>query len=187
MNEISLDRVGPIPMVYLLHGKGGSPNGTVKKLVDMLEPRWPQLTFMWPQMAHHDPAVLAEASVAQLQQMDLPQNALVVGISLGGTVAAGLQETGREDLHVMAVSSPTWADGVLLRHRPQRRVAIYSSNDQVIASRVDDWPKLAPISRNFDWLTHHTDQFLEPLARVFAWYLGGTLAAKIGADPRADP
>jgi pimeloyl-ACP methyl ester carboxylesterase len=184
VNRISLDRIAAIPAVYLLHGKGGSPNGTVKKLADVLEPRWPQLSFVRPQMEHHDPEAPAEASVDQLRQMVLPPNALIVGISLGGTVAAGLQEAGRDDLHVIAISSPTWADGVVLRERPQRRVALYSSNDEVIAPRVADWPKLAAISRDFDWLTHSTDQFLEPLARLFAWYLEGDLAEKIQNDPR---
>ena len=129
MSEISREGIGSIPAVYLLHGKGGSPNGTVKQLAEVLEPRWPQLTFFRPEMAHHDPEALAEASVEQLVEMDLPRNALLVGVSLGGTVAAMLQEKGREDLHVMAVSSPTWADGVVLRQRPQRRVGLYSSND----------------------------------------------------------
>jgi pimeloyl-ACP methyl ester carboxylesterase len=187
MNENPLAGGEPIPAVYLLHGKGGSPGGTVKKLASVLEPRWPQLTFIRPQMAHHDPGALAEASVEQLRQMDLPRNALILGVSLGGTVAARLQEEGREDLHVMAVSSPTWADGVVLRQRPQRRVALYSSCDEVIAARVADWPKLATLHRDFDWLTHHTDLYLEPLARLFASYLYGALAAEIHSDPRYDP
>lgn len=169
-----------ISTVYLLHGKGGSLNGTVKKLAAVLEPRWPQLSFVRPEMAHHDPEALADASVEQLLQMELPENALLVGVSLGGTVAAMMQEEGRDDLHVIAVSSPTWADGVVLRQRPARRVALYSSQDEVIAPRVADWPKLAAISRDFAWLTHSTDQFLEPLAEMFGWYLDGSLAAKIG-------
>ena len=183
MKETSRERMGSIPAVYLLHGKGGSPNGTVKKLADVLEPRWPHLSFLRPGMAHHDPEALAEASVEQLVEMDLPQNALLVGVSLGGTVAAMLQEKGRDDLHVIAISSPTWADGVVLRQKPQRRVALYSSNDAVIAPRVADWPKLAAVSRDFSWLTHNTDQFLEPLARLFGWYLEGDLASKIDDDP----
>ena len=183
MHEISAESIGPIPAVYLLHGKGGSPNGTVKKMAGVLEPLWPQLNFVRPEMAHHDPEALAEASVEQLVQMDLPRNALLVGVSLGGTVAAMLQEMGRDDLHVIAVSSPTWADGVILRQRPERRVAIYSSNDEVIAERVADWPKLAALSRDFGWLTHNTDQYLEPLAKLFGWYLRGVLPERIHDDP----
>lgn len=184
MSEISAERIGSIPAVYLLHGKGGSPNGTVKKLADVLEPRWPQLSFVRPEMAHHDPEALAERSVEQLVQMNLPQNALLVGVSLGGTVAARLQEVGRDDVHVIAISAPTWADGAVLRERAQRRVALYSSNDEVIAERVADWPKLADLCRDCDWLMHDTDQYLEPLAKMFGWYLEGILAARINDDPR---
>jgi pimeloyl-ACP methyl ester carboxylesterase len=184
MQSNSPDCATDIPAVYLLHGKGGTPNGTVKKLAEVLEPRWPGVSFIRPQMEHHDPEAPAERSVQQLREMNLPPNALIVGISLGGTVAAGLQETSRDDLHVIAVSSPTWADGVTLQARPHRRVALYSSNDLVIASRVADWPRLAAISIDFDWLTHSTDQFLEPLANLFAWYLAGSLAANIHRDPR---
>ena len=186
MNESSMERTGSIPAVYLLHGKGGSPNGTVNKLAEVLAPRWPRLSFFRPELAHHDPAAAAEASVEQLMRMELPRNALLVGISLGGTVAAKLQEMGREDLHVMAVSSPTWADGVVLKQRPERRVALYSSRDGVIASRVADWPKLAAISRDFGWLTHNTDQHLEPLAKLFGWYLAGSLPERIDEEPRDD-
>jgi pimeloyl-ACP methyl ester carboxylesterase len=186
MTEESLPRIEPIEEVYLLHGKGGSPDGTVKRLVEVLEPRWPQLTFVRPKMAHSDPTAPAEASVEQLRQMDLPRNALMVGISLGGTVAAGLQELGRDDLHVIAVSSPTWADGVVLHERPGRRVALYSSRDDVIASRVADWPRLAAISRDFDWLTHNTDAHFGPLARLLAWYVEGNLTAMMNDDPLAE-
>ena len=186
MSETSTTGSKAFPAVYLLHGKGGSPNGTVKKLEEVLRRRWPELNFIRPEMAHHDPAAPAEASVEQLQQMDLPRNALVVGISLGGTVAAGLQEVGRDDLHVIAVSSPTWADGVKLRQCSRRRVALYSSNDEVIAPRVGDWPKLAAIFRDFPWLTHNTDQHFGPLSRLFAWYVEGTLTEKIHRDALVD-
>lgn len=171
MKKSFSEKIEPISTVYLLHGKGGSPNGTVKKLADVLEPRWPQITFIRPEIAHHDPQAPAEASVDQLLQMNLPRHALIVGISLGGTVAAAFQETGRDDLHVIAISSPTWADGVVLRQRSARRMALYSSQDEVIAPRVADWPKLAAISCDFPWLTHNTDQHLEPLAKMFGWYL----------------
>lgn len=184
MNELSPEVVDRVPAVYLLHGKGGSPNGTVKKLAAILEQLWPHLTFLRPEMAHHDPAAPAEASVEQLRQMELPRNALIVGISLGGTVAAALQEADREDLHVIAISSPTWADAVVLRQRPPHRVALYSSNDAVIAPRVADWPALAAISRDFPWLTHTTDQHFPPLVRLFGWYLEGSLASRINDDPR---
>ncbi len=173
-----------IQTVYLLHGKGGSPEGTVKKFAAILQPLWPQLSFTRPLLPHNDPNALAEESVEFLRQMQLPHGALLAGISLGGTVAARLQELGRDDLHVIAISSPTWADGVVLEARPERRVAIYSSNDEVIAPRTADWPKLAAISRDFPWLNHSTDQHFAPLTKLFGWYIEGTLAEHIVGDPR---
>jgi len=173
-----------IESVYLLHGKGGSPNGTVSKLAALLEPRWPQLTFMRPLLPHSDPEVRAERSVEFLEQMHLPEGALLVGISLGGTVAAKLQETGRSDLHVMAISSPTWADGVVLHGRPDRRVAIYSSRDEVIAPRTAQWPRLAAYAYDFPWLNHNTGQHFAALTKLFGWYLDGTLADRLKDDPQ---
>jgi predicted esterase YcpF (UPF0227 family) len=133
----------PIPAVYLLHGKGGSPNGTVKKLEAILEQHWPGLEFIRPALPHSDPTVPAEVSVEYLIQMHMPRGALLVGISLGGLVAANLQEIGREDLQVLAISSPTWADGVHLERKVERRLAFFSLQDEVIATRVADWPRLA--------------------------------------------
>lgn len=175
-----------IEKVYLLHGKGGSPNGTVKKFAAILEPLWPQLSFERPLLPHNDPEAPAERSVEFLEQMQIPEGALLVGISLGGMVAARLQESGRDDLHVIAISSPTWADGVVLRERPERRVALYSSQDEVIAPRVADWPKLAALSRDFPWLSHSTDQHFPALTRLFGWYVEGVLPRRIVEDPRSD-
>lgn len=98
--------------------------------------------------------------------MELPHGSLLIGISLGGLVAARLQEVSRGDLHVIAISSPTWADGVKLERPASRRVAFYSSTDSVIAGRVDQWPSLANFSHDFHWLTHNTDQHLFLLASL---------------------
>jgi pimeloyl-ACP methyl ester carboxylesterase len=65
--------------------------------------------------------------------MQIPHGALLVGISLGGLVAAKLQELGRNDLKVVAISSPTWADNVVLEAQQEQRLAFYSSQGSVIA------------------------------------------------------
>jgi pimeloyl-ACP methyl ester carboxylesterase len=171
----------PIPAVYLLHGKGGSPMGTVNKIDSILSQHWPGLDFLRPKLPHSDPSALAEESVEFLHTQEIPQNALLLGISLGGLVAAKLQEAGRTDLQVIAISSPTWADGVRLEANADRRLVFYSSKDAVIAGRVDDWPKLAAFSRDMDWLSHDTDQHLKYIARLFNWYLDGTLPDLIDA------
>ena len=161
--------------VYLLHGKGGSPEGSVKKLEAALIKHWPGLQYFRPLLPHHDPAVSAEESVEALRHMEIPFGATLVGISLGGLVASKLQESGRPDLRVFAISSPTFADGVALESRQEHRTAIYSSKDGIISNRVSNWPALAQ-AYDLDWLSHNTDEHLEEIVRLFHWWLEGTLA-----------
>jgi pimeloyl-ACP methyl ester carboxylesterase len=167
----------PIPAVWLLHGKGGSPAGTVSKIEMALELHWPGLKFVRPMLPHHDPSVRAEESVDFILCQAIPPNALVLGVSLGGLVAARLQELGRSDLQVITISSPTWADGVNLQAKPPRRMAFYSSGDDVINDRIAAWPELTSLQRNFDWLNHDTDQHLREIVRLVSWYIEGMLSA----------
>jgi pimeloyl-ACP methyl ester carboxylesterase len=171
----NLEPMLPIPAVWLLHGKGGSPEGTVSKIEAALELHWPGLKFVRPMLPHHDPFVRAEDSVDFLLQQAIPPNALVFGVSLGGLVAARLQELGRSDLQVMAISSPTWADGVNLQDNPPRRMAFYSSCDSFIKDRISAWPELAPVQRDFNWLTQDPDQHLREIVRLVSWYIEGML------------
>ncbi len=158
--------------IYLLHGKGGSPNGSVYQLEQELRPRLPAREFVRILLPHSDPNVLAEESVTFLHNANLSAGALVVGISLGGLVAARLQEDGREDLHVACISSPTWADGVKLERKPAHRVALFSSTDEVIANRIADWPQLAE-TYELPWLSHDTDRHKVRLARLIEVYASG--------------
>jgi predicted alpha/beta-fold hydrolase len=79
--------------------------------------------FQRPRLLHANPDVLAEQSLADFAARNIPRDAALVGISLGGLVAAKLQESGRDDLHVICISSPTWADGVRLERRMPNRIA----------------------------------------------------------------
>lgn len=159
--------------VYLLHGKGGSPNGTVRLLKHAIIPHIAGIIFMRPHLAHHDPQVSAEESMEQLLRCDIPSDLLLIGISVGGLVAASFQEERQPDLHVICISSPTWADGVRLERRDLPRVALYSSSDPVIAGRTALWPLLAPEAYDLRWLTHDTDQHLGRLAPALAAYVNG--------------
>jgi predicted esterase YcpF (UPF0227 family) len=132
-----------VPAVYLLHGKGGFPNGTIAKLQECLQQDWPDLKSIHPALPHGDPTVPAEVSVELLRNMGLEIGSLVIGVSLGGLVAAKLQEESRSDLHLICVSAPTSADRVRLQHRLPNRVALYSPADDVIADPVENWPELA--------------------------------------------
>jgi predicted esterase YcpF (UPF0227 family) len=158
--------------IFLFHGKGGSPDGSVSILEKALRPSFEGASFVRPLLPHHDRNLPAEHSLAGLINLQIPNSASIIGISLGGLIAARLQEISRQDLTVICVSSPTWADGVRLDRPMQRRMAIYSSNDEVISERTGSWPSLAE-AFDVPTLTHDTDQHASLLARAITAYLRG--------------
>jgi hypothetical protein len=164
--------------IYLLHGKGGSPQGSVAKLEPLLREAHPEYIYHRLLLPHHDPYVQAESSVAYLREFSMMPEARVIGISLGGLVAAKLQEEWRPDLHVACVSSPTWADGVRLEKKVENRLAIYSSNDEVIADRVQEWPQLAE-AYDLTWLSHDTDTHKERICKLLKRWIDGAPIAGV--------
>jgi pimeloyl-ACP methyl ester carboxylesterase len=158
--------------IYLFHGKGGSPNGSVRILEEALRFKLPGTNFIRPLLRHSDLNVLAEDSLAGLAELRLLPSAIVIGISLGGLIAARHQEIARPDLTVVCISSPTWADAVRVERSVSNRAAFYSSNDEVIAGRTAEWATLAA-AWDITTLTHDTDQHAELLARGIAAYLNG--------------
>ena len=171
------------PAIYLLHGKGGSPNGSVSQLEAELRVCEPEQNYIRPLMPHSDPAVTPLPSMLHLRSLDVPNGALIIGVSLGGLVAAKLQEMERPDLHVICISSPTYAEDTELTIKMARRVALYSSKDDVISGRTERWPELAE-AYDLPWLDHDTDKHKKALARILCGYierLGVSLeVAKIG-------
>ena len=165
----------PIPAVYLIHGKDESTDGPAKKLQALLEQHWPGLDFTRRDIPFYDLKRPADVAVKELLQIPMPQSSLLVGLGLGGLVAARLQELGRQDLQVLAISSPTWADEVSLESWAERRLAFYSSQDPIIGSRIANWPQLASFSQDLDWLNQETGKHLKYIARLFDWYVEGTL------------
>ena len=161
------------PPVYLLHDKGCTPNGTVKRLQQLFRMGWQHLEFVRLALPHGDPAVTADDSVKFLMAQMLPKGAFLVGVGLGGLVAGKLQELDRDDLFVLAICSPTWADGVRLDKSMERRFAVYSSSDEVVRDRVVDWPSIAAQAFDFDWLTHDTDRHAAELSNLFRALLCG--------------
>lgn len=156
--------------IYLLHGKGGSPNGSVSQLEAELRECEPEQCYVRPLMPHCDPKGPAWASVLHLRNIGVPNGALIVGVSLGGLVAAKLQELERPDLHVVCISSPTSADEVELAKRMEHRVALYSSSDEVISRRTERWPQLAE-AYDLPWLDHDTDKHKKNLGRILCAYV----------------
>jgi pimeloyl-ACP methyl ester carboxylesterase len=160
------------PVVYLLHGMGGSPNGSVSVLEAEFRKYEPEHDYIRPLLPHSDPNVLPSASVDFLRGLALPKNALLIGISLGGLVAAKLQEAERPELHVICISSPTYAGDVELEQHMDRRVSLYSSKDSVIQGRTKRWPKLG-LAYDLEWMSHDTDMHAPRLATILKGYVGG--------------
>ena len=169
------DPIFPIPAVYLVHGKGETPDGPVKRIQAVLEQHWPGLNFIRPQLPFYDPRGPAGVAVKELLRIPIPRGSLLLGLGLGGLVAARLQELGRQDLQVIAISSPTRADELILESCAERRLAFYSPQDPIIRSRIAYWPQLASFSRDLDWLDQKTDRHLKYIARLFDGYVEGML------------
>ena len=168
------------PAVYLFHGKGGSPTGTVSLLESAFADLFPGTRMVRPELPHHDPELPAEQSLPFVNGLDMPKDSLVIGVSLGGIVAARVQETSRADLHVICISSPTWADAVHAEKKMPNRLALYSSHDDVIAGRTADWPQLAE-AHDLPWLTHQTDAHIPNLYQLVRDYLHGDDLAEVVA------
>ena len=161
------------PAVYLIHGLGGSPEGSVRLLEAELVKCGRQENFVRPLLPHADPTAPPSESVRYLASLDLPEGALVVGISLGGLVGAKLQESERPDLHVICINSPTWAGDTELVARMNRRLSLYCSSDAVIAGRTARWPQLAE-AYDLPWLSgHDTDPHKRALALIIIAYIKG--------------
>jgi hypothetical protein len=175
MTQSVAEPMFPIPAVYLIHGKGDSTNAPVNKLQAVLEQHWPGLNFIRPDLPFYDARSPADVAVKQLLRIEMPEGSLLVGLGLGGLVVAKLQELGRQDLQVIAIGSPTRADEVTLESWAERRLAFYSSQDPVVGSRIANWPQLASFSHDLYWLDQETDQHLKYIARLFDWYVEGTL------------
>lgn len=166
--------------VYCFHGKGGSPTGTVALLESAFADLFPNSRFLRPELPHHDPELPAEHSLAFIEALRIPQNSLIIGVSLGGIVAARVQEMSRPDLTVICVSSPTWADAVKLERKMPNRLALYSSRDDVIAGRTADWPTLAE-AHDLPWLTHQTDAHIPDLRELIRAYVHEDILSETAA------
>jgi predicted esterase YcpF (UPF0227 family) len=158
--------------IYLLHGLGGgSPNGSVSLLQKALEPVFPNSEFIRPLLPHANRNIEnPEESIKFLEDLNIPNGSLVIGISLGGLVAAKLQEQSRPDLNIICLISAPRFKTIELKKKMPNRVAFYSSNDKVIADRVSSWAEFAE-SHDLPWLEHDIDPHIPELVKLIEEYL----------------
>jgi pimeloyl-ACP methyl ester carboxylesterase len=137
-----------------LHGKGGSSNGTIRILRDAMlpcltePPQTALLDFPSATANEYYAAVLAVAD-------KFPKGAMLVGVSLGGLVAAKLLQNERADLTVVALASATYADGlVLTKGMTPNLHALYSHSDPVVGDR-SSWAYYTANQADVDWMSDH--------------------------------
>ena len=159
--------------VILLHGQGGSPEGTMAKFAKHLR----DLGYepIVPTLPHTDSRVSAlTATLPWLQEFLADKvNPVLVGLHSGGYAAARLQEL-RPDMTVIAISAPD-----LIGFQPVlpacggRRVAIYSSiKDSALRGMMAKWPSIAECY-DLPWLTPHSDLFIGQLSQVIDTIIKG--------------
>jgi pimeloyl-ACP methyl ester carboxylesterase len=140
--------------IFFLHGQGGSSNGTIRILRDAMLPHLnnpPQIALL-----DFPSATANEYFVAVLAVADkFPAGSVLVGVSLGGLVAAKLLQDNRPDLTVVALASPTFADGIFLSKRITPNLyALYSHADPVVGDRTN-WGDYAADHADVDWMSDH--------------------------------
>ena len=160
-----------IAHIFFLHGKGGSSNGTIRILRDAMLPCLndpPEITLLdFPSATAEEyyTAVLAVAA-------KFPAGSMLVGVSLGGLVAAKLLQDHRPDLTVLALASPTYADSLSLTKRITPNLyALYSHSDPVVGDRTN-WGDFTTGYADVDWMADHN---LDPQKNRIALLLSDIL------------
>lgn len=143
-----------IQHIFFLHGKGGSSNGTIRILRNAMLPHLtnpPQIALLDFPSSTADEYYAAVLAVAD----KFPTGSILIGVSLGGLVAAKLLQDRRPDLTVVTLSAPTYADGISLTKRITPNLnALYSHADPVVGSRVN-WGDFTPDHADVDWMSDH--------------------------------
>ena len=158
-----------IEHVFFLHGQGGSSNGTIRLLRDAM---LPCLSDFQRMMLLDFPSTTADEYYAAIVAAHFPPGSMLIGVSLGGLVAAKLLQDHRPDLTVVTLASPTYADSLALTKRITANLyALYSSSDPVIAGRTN-WGNFTNDHADMDWMSdHRIDPHKSSVAFVLADFI----------------
>lgn len=147
--------------IYLFNDReAATPVALSEKLESVVTQKIPEVRFNKPGMPHVvSPTATADQSLQWLSKNFLPsllQNSLIVGIGLGGLLAAKLQEMlPQKKASVLAINAPLFDCNVSLSAvRLPDRVSLYSSLYEPIRDRCLLWPQVAE-AYDVAWLQHH--------------------------------
>jgi pimeloyl-ACP methyl ester carboxylesterase len=158
--------------VCLIHERGGAPDGIVQRLQELLERNYKKISYNRPLLPHSNPHIRAERSLEWMDNFTpfLPRGILLVGIGLGGLLAAKIQEMHPElDLSVFAVCAPTELDFVKLEKKVDKRAALYSS----VMRECRNWPEFSSQAFDVPWLAFNPNPVKHSVAYLLACYLRG--------------
>ena len=145
--------------VYLFHDREGTPNGIVSDMESVLQKQIPGVQYLRPFLPHESSAATAAQSYHWLERSFLPfltQNSLIIGVGLGGLLAARLQESfPLKNMSVFAINSPLFEDEIGVTSY-QKRISLYSSLYKPIEGRCALWPQMAT-AYDVLWLQHGMD------------------------------
>jgi predicted esterase YcpF (UPF0227 family) len=168
--------------IQLWHGENGhpwEPSSSVKQIEDVLSRGYPEVRFTRPLLAHDLHYKFDESYSLQWLEdryiQFIAPGSLIVGISLGGLLAAKIQELHPElNLSIFALVAPTSSGNVKLEKPVDHRVSLYSTvADEVIKGHCEDWPKFASHSFDVPWLQHNIDLAKYACCYLISCYMRG--------------
>jgi len=173
--------------VYFFHGRGGSPKGSVSKLAQILRSAYPDLMVFLPALPHSKFESSPKDSLQHVMDWYVPtfnEKTLVVGVSLGGLIAARAQELARTSFTTFSICSPTSAaytinnvtamEVVELEKKMENRVALYSSTaDDQIKGRCENWPDFTDLAIDVPWLVHDVDNAKYAVSYAISTFMQG--------------
>jgi len=162
--------------VYLLQGQEDN-SGEVVKTISKILAKHAGVQVAIPHIPEYE-EMRADVALKVLQDniSHMEPNSLLVGISLGGLLAAALQEANPEhNFNVFAISSYTSDVGVMLMEYRVQRISLFSSLEN---SLFNDWRKYTPYTYDVPWLQHGPEISKYTLSHLIYSYLNKSTIRK---------
>jgi len=159
--------------IFLFHDRGEDPEN-LEPFVELLKKFLPDSRFIVPYLPHYNIGIkLVDSLQFILTRQYFPSNSVIVGVGIGGLLAAKFQEDYRKDITVIAIASPTHAEDIQLREKIDQRWAIFSSHDKQLVSS-DNWEDFTTFVCQYTPLLFHDINVSKyNLAYIISQYLKG--------------